>query len=171
MNYEKPSFTVDCVVFNYKDNAFKILLIERGHEPFKGKWALPGGFVDQGELSEHAALRELEEETGIKLSKDILLVSVNSNPERDPRGWVISASYLTVIPGDFDFKAGDDAAKASLFDINDLPEMAFDHEEIIQKALEKIKFLLSPIDNLPVLFQKDIGLNQVRNIYSLIKQK
>ncbi len=128
--YRKPSLTVDGLI--KKDN--KILLIERKNPPFKGMFAVPGGFVEYGEPVEKAVVREIEEETGLKTEiKE--LVGVYSDPERDPRGHTISSVYhLKPVGGEL--KGGSDAEKAKYFDINDLPELAFDHKKIINDFLE-----------------------------------
>ena len=123
----KPSIAVDGILI--KDG--KILLNKRKNEPFKGKWALPGGFVEYGEKVEDAVLREFKEEVGIK-AKIKKLVGVYSDPSRDPRGHVISIVFLLEAEGVP--KAGDDAMEARFFDLNDLPPLAFDHEKIIKDA-------------------------------------
>jgi len=127
-----PLLTVDCIVF---DRADRLLLIKRGHPPFKGKYALPGGFVDIGETVEAAALRELKEETGIE-GKVIALVGVYSDPKRDPRGHTVSAAFL-VRPKSTKVVGGDDAASAEFVaDWRGL-KLAFDHNEIVADALKQ----------------------------------
>lgn len=128
----KPSIAVDGILI--KDG--KILLIKRKNEPFKGRWALPGGFVEYGEKVEDAVIREFGEEVGIR-AKIKKLVGVYSDPNRDPRGHVISIVFL--LEGEGEPKAGDDAEDAKFFDLNNLPPLAFDHEKIIKDALKKIK--------------------------------
>ena len=91
--YARPALTADCVVFGLDDEDLKILLIQRGLEPFKGQWALPGGFVDVGETVEEAAVREMREETGLDVQLE-RLVGVYSDPERDPRGHNVSVVFL-----------------------------------------------------------------------------
>ncbi len=129
---KKPSITVDGVII--KDG--KILLIKRKNEPFKGAWALPGGFVEYGETVEKAVLREVKEETGMdaKIKK---LVGVYSDPARDPRGHTISIVFLLEAEGRS--KAGSDAKEAKFFDLNDLPSLAFDHKKIIEDAIQTYK--------------------------------
>lgn len=116
----------------------KILLIRRGKNPYQNFWALPGGFVEYGETTEEAVIRETKEETG--LDCDIVqLVGVYSAPDRDPRGHTISVAYLLEVKKGTPV-AGDDAAYAAWIDINDLPEeIAFDHSVIIEDALSKVK--------------------------------
>ncbi|MCD6573183.1 MAG: NUDIX hydrolase [Thermoplasmata archaeon] len=129
---KKPSITVDGVIIKNG----KILLVKRKNEPFKGKWALPGGFVEYGETVEKAVLREVKEETGMdaKIKK---LVGVYSDPARDPRGHTISIVFL--LEGEGDAIAGDDAIEAKFFDLNELPPLAFDHEKIIKDAIQTYK--------------------------------
>lgn len=129
MNYKTPKLTADGAILKDK----KILLIKRKNEPFKGKWALPGGFIEYGERVEHAVIREVFEETGLKaIIKD--LVGIYSDPNRDPRGHTITVVYLLEIE-EGGLKAGDDAADAKFFDVNDLPELAYDHGLIIEDVL------------------------------------
>ncbi len=126
-----PLLTVDCVVF---DRADRLLLIKRGHAPFKGRYALPGGFVDVGETVEAAALRELREETGVQ-GAIIRLIGVFSNPQRDPRGHNVSVAFL-VRPKTTRVQGGDDAASAAFMaDWRDL-KLAFDHSAIVADALK-----------------------------------
>ena len=126
MNYRSPKLTVDGVVTKGK----QILLIKRKKPPFKGKWALPGGFVEYGEKTEDAVMREVFEETGLK-TKMRRLVGVYSDPDRDPRGHTITVVYLLEIC-DGMMKSGDDASDAKYFDLKQLPELSFDHEVIIK---------------------------------------
>lgn len=121
--YPKPSLTVDAVVIVLG----KILLIERKNAPFG--WALPGGFVDPGENAEQAVARELKEETGL-IAGRIDLAAFASAPDRDPRGWVVSAVYQVTATGTP--VAADDAKNVDWFDVDNLPQMAFDHKEIIE---------------------------------------
>ncbi len=132
-NYPRPALTADVVLFVRDDKGTRVLLIRRGKEPFMGSWALPGGFVDENEDLKDAAVRELKEETGIE-GLDIVQVGAYGKPGRDPRGHTVSvvfASYLTSEP---DYQAGDDATEAEWFPIDELPGLAFDHEEIITDA-------------------------------------
>lgn len=126
-----PMLTVDCVVF---DRADRLLLIRRKHPPFKGKYALPGGFVDVGETVEAAALRELKEETGLdgKIAK---LIGVYSDPKRDPRGHTVSAAFL-IRTRSTKALAGDDASAAEFVaDWRGL-KLAFDHDKILRDAIK-----------------------------------
>ncbi len=140
----KPELTVDGVVFRKECSLEKpeILLIKRGNPPFQGMFALPGGFVDYGEKVEDAAVRELEEETGLR-TRVISLVGVYSDPARDPRGHTVSPVFLLEIIGG-ELKAGDDAAEASFFPVGELPELAFDHAGIVKEALRMIRDMDGP---------------------------
>jgi 8-oxo-dGTP diphosphatase len=132
MNAKHPSLAVDCVVF---DPNGRLLLIRRKHPPFRGQYALPGGYVEYGETAEHAAARELAEETGL-VAADVSLIGVYSDPHRDPRGHVVSIAYRIAVTG-HDPRAGDDAADAA-FIANwvDL-DLAFDHRNIVDDAVRK----------------------------------
>ncbi len=130
--YPRPMVTVDAVVF-CKDVEDKILLIERKNEPFAGKWALPGGFLDMDEEISDAAYRELEEETGIV---DVPLTEFKTYGSlgRDPRGRTISVVFIGDVKSCVAVQAGDDAARAKWFSMNQLPGLAFDHDIIIREA-------------------------------------
>lgn len=140
--YPRPSVTVDCIIFGYDSEKedLQVLLIERGDDPFQGSWALPGGFVEINESTSEAARRELEEETGVK---DVFLEQLYtfSEPGRDPRGRVISVAYYSLVSlSDYaEVEAGDDAAKAEWFSINELPDLAFDHDRILDMAISRLR--------------------------------
>ena len=138
--YPRPAVTADQVIFMTLAGALWVLLIRRGHEPFAGRWALPGGFLNPDETIEAAAYRELREETGIELSEVGRLVGVFSEPGRDPRGWVVSAAFAVLVEADqlSVLAAGDDADAVALFPLRALPELAFDHESIIAAALDAL---------------------------------
>jgi 8-oxo-dGTP diphosphatase len=131
MRYKSPKLTADGLILKDK----KVLLIKRKNYPFKGKWALPGGFVEYKEKTEDTAIREVFEETGLK-TKINNLVGVYSDPNRDPRGHTVSVIYLLEICGG-KLKSSDDASDAKFFDLNQLPKLAFDHNKIIKDALRK----------------------------------
>lgn len=138
--YPKPSLTVDCVVFGLDtDQELKIMLIQRDIPPFEGKWALPGGFVRLDESLEKAAFRELEEETGIKsifLEQLYTFGGVN----RDPRDRVVTVAYYALINlSEQQIKATTDARDAQWFPIHNIPELAFDHQDIVAVALKRLK--------------------------------
>ncbi len=121
---------IDCVVF---DGSGRLLLIRRNNPPFEGQWALPGGFVEYGETTEEAAMRELKEETGLSATS-LRLVGVYSRPDRDPRGHIISIAYRTDVNSE-NVRAGDDAVRAEFVtDWKDI-SLAFDHNKIVADAL------------------------------------
>ena len=134
--YPRPSVTTDCVLFSQVDGRWKVLLIERGFEPFKGRWAFPGGFLEEGETAEEGVLRELEEETGLT-GVSVKQLHTFTTPGRDPRGWTISIAFWAIVPM-LDAKGADDAARAAWFDVEDVPSLAFDHDEILRMALQKL---------------------------------
>lgn len=129
--YPRPALTVDALVHTNKE----ILLIQRGQEPFAGKWALPGGFVNMDELLETACIRELYEETGLKLEKMEQFKTYDAI-ERDPRHRTISVVFAAELSHKQEVEGGDDAAKAKWFPIADLPELGFDHSEIIAEFFQ-----------------------------------
>ncbi len=133
--YPRPAYTADTIIF-CKD---EILLIRRGNEPYKDMWALPGGFVNEGETSAEAAVRELQEETGVNIGVDTIhLVGIYDTIGRDPRGWTISAAYAVSIDSKPMVGGYDDAAEAMWFSIKNLPELAFDHKKIISDAIASV---------------------------------
>ncbi len=133
-NYPRPAVTVDIVVIRVTENTKQILLIQRLNPPFQDAWAIPGGFMDMDETLEQAALRELEEETGIK-DIDIKQFKAYSDVSRDPRGRTISVVFTGQVSPNIIVQAGDDAKKARWFDIDKLPNLAFDHQKILRELL------------------------------------
>ena len=131
--YPRPAVTADYIVIT-REAEPKVLLIQRGNPPFKGAWAFPGGFIDMDETTEQCAIRELEEETGLRLS-DVHQIGAYSKVDRDPRGRTITVAYLAVIDEPIDVTGQDDAAKAEWWSLSDLPHLAFDHYDIIQDAI------------------------------------
>lgn len=133
MAKQNIDLTVDAVVFSKKNDSLRVLLIKRKNDPYKDQWALPGGFLEDHETLEQGAQRELEEETGIK-TDNMEQVGIFADPDRDPRGRVISIAFTTVISPEVPVKGNDDATDAKWFDINALPKLAFDHSEIVDRA-------------------------------------
>jgi 8-oxo-dGTP diphosphatase len=131
--YPRPALTVDIVLIKDSREGAEILLIQRNHPPFAGHWALPGGFVDENEPLETAARRELFEETGLEPA-ELAQLGAFGDPGRDPRGWTVSVVFWTRITGDVTPHAGDDAAAAHWWPLNDLPPLAFDHADIVRQA-------------------------------------
>ena len=138
--YPRPAVTTDCVVFGIEGNNINVLLIKRGNEPFKGLWALPGGFLNPDETAEEGALRELREETGLG-DAEVEQLYTFSDPKRDPRDRVISIAYMAIVKQQ-EVKGGDDASEARWFPIDKLPVLAFDHDRILQKGLERLSLNL-----------------------------
>ena len=130
--YPRPALTVDALVYTNENGVPFILLVRRGIEPFKDRWALPGGFVNMDELLVTACMRELEEETGLKV-KEMSQFKAFDAVDRDPRHRTISVVFSAQLPGKAEVKGGDDAARAEWYRLDDLPEMAFDHREIIEE--------------------------------------
>ena len=137
--YPRPSVTVDVAIFRPFADEYQILLIKRYQEPYRGNFALPGGYIEMDESLEQAAHRELFEETGVE---NIQLVQIQtfSDPDRDPRGRVISTCFGSVLKAEdqINVQAGDDAADAAWFSLSGLPTLAFDHHQIIQIAIAKL---------------------------------
>jgi 8-oxo-dGTP diphosphatase len=135
--YPRPCVTVDCVIFRDHDFQREILLIRRMHEPYQDRWAFPGGFMGMDETLEEAAARELKEETGLS-GVELSQFHAFSSLHRDPRARTVGIAFLGFAePGNWQVNGGDDAAEARWFPLKQLPLLAFDHDEILLKALEK----------------------------------
>ena len=135
--YPRPALTVDLVILRIVNAEKRVLLIKRKHPPFKDHWALPGGFVDEGETLEQAAFRELKEETNIT-AISISQIGAFAAPGRDPRGWTISVAFAGNYTNSAKPIAGDDAAEVVWWATSELPPLAFDHCEIIDIALSRL---------------------------------
>lgn len=135
----KQNITVaaDAVVFRKDGNRLQLLLIKRGNEPYKGMWALPGGFVEDDEELEAAAIRELEEETGLKLPA-LRQLHAFGKVGRDPRGRCISVTHYAIVESNQQVAGGDDAAHAEWVNLEDISELAFDHMEVLEFALREL---------------------------------
>ena len=169
--YPRPAVTTDCVIFGFDGKQLHILLIERSRDPYKGTWALPGGFLEMDETAEEGAARELYEETHVK---DVFLEQfhVFSAVNRDPRERVITIAFYALIrQSDYQILAGDDAVRACWFEVDELPPLAFDHDEIISKAREhlKIKLKISPIAFR--LLDKQFTMGELQQVYELISRR
>jgi 8-oxo-dGTP diphosphatase len=175
-DYPRPALTVDCVVFGFdpvapKSAELKLLLIERALPPFAGSWALPGGFVREGEALDTTARRELSEEAGLA---QIFLEQLHTfgQPDRDPRGWVVTVAYYALVNGEhYQLQAATDAKAVAWFSLSQLPELAFDHRQIVQTALQRLrnKIRYEPIgfELLPPKF----SLSQLQQLYEAILEQ
>lgn len=133
-----PAVTTDCVIFSVNDERVQVLLIQRADPPYRGCWALPGGFVGPEETLEQGARRELEEETGLA-GMELEQLHTFGDPDRDPRERVITVVYCGIVRRDqVVLRADSDAAAADWFDVDDLPALAFDHEAIMLMARERL---------------------------------
>ena len=135
--YPHPAVTTDCVIFGFDGERLQVLLIERGIEPYKGKWAFPGGFLKMDETAEEGALRELREETGLERAY-IQQFHTFSDPHRDPRERVITIAYYALVKIQ-EVHGGDDAASASWFPLSEIPSLAFDHDYILRMATQRLR--------------------------------
>jgi len=170
--YEKPSVTVDIVIFTIKDNDLKILLVKRGIEPFKNMWAIPGGFVRIEESLEEAAKRELEEETSVRadyLEQLYTFGEVN----RDPRGRVITVAYFALIKSEkiSKLKATADVIEAKWFSAFKLPKLAFDHEKILEYAIKRLRWKFEYTTVVFSLLPEKFSLTELQKIYEIIFDK
>lgn len=165
-NYPRPAVTTDCVIFGYDGKELKVLLIERGIEPFKGCWAFPGGFLNMDEDALAGARRELKEETGLE---DAFIEQFHtfSEPGRDPRGRVITIAHYALVKIQ-EVEGGDDAAQARWFPIGEVPPLAFDHDRILRMAMsrlkERIHFEPVGFELMPDVFT----MPQLQNLYEAI---
>jgi 8-oxo-dGTP diphosphatase len=134
--WPRPALTVDVAAL-VREAPLRVLLIQRAEPPFAGEWALPGGFVEEGETVTAAAARELVEETAIE-AKGLSLLGVYSAPGRDPRGWTVSIAYVLELDSELAAQGGDDAAAARWFAVDELPPLAFDHAQIVSEAIAAV---------------------------------
>lgn len=168
--YPRAALTVDCVVFGFDETELKVLLIRRGLAPFKGKWALPGGFVRVDETVDEAARRELSEETGLT---DVFLEQLYTfgTVERDPRERVVSVAYFALIAlAEHPAKGGSDASDAAWFPVARLPVLAFDHADILKTALQRLrgKVRYEPIGF--ELLPEKFTLSRLQHLYEVVLQ-
>jgi 8-oxo-dGTP diphosphatase len=167
--YPRPAITVDIVIFTIRDGCLQVLLIQRGEEPFKGSWALPGGFVRIHESLEEAAARELEEETGINQAYLEQLYTYG-RPQRDPRDRVITVAYFALIPADkpINTAGSREVAQAAWFSVDVLPELAFDHAEIACYALRRLRYKLEYSAVGFELLPEQFSLSELQTAYEII---
>ena len=164
--YPHPSVTTDCVIFGFDGTTIKVLLIQRGIEPFKGKWAFPGGFMKMDETAEDCAKRELEEETGLR-NTSVEQFYTFTDVNRDPRERVITIAHYALVRLS-EVKGGDDATFAQWFSMDEIPSLAFDHDRILRMAINQLKerICFEPIgfDLLPEVFT----MSKLQNLYEAI---
>ncbi len=164
--YPHPSVTTDCVIFGFDGTTIKVLLIQRGIEPFKGKWAFPGGFMKIDETAEDCAKRELEEETGLR-NTSVEQFYTFTDVHRDPRERVITIAHYALVRLS-EVKGGDDASFAQWFSMDEIPSLAFDHDRILRIAINRLKerICFKPIgfELLPEVFT----MTELQNFYEAI---
>lgn len=171
--YEHPhsAVTVDVVVFTIRDRKLKLLLVRRGGEPYRGKWALPGGFIQMDEGLDAAARRELQEETGVS---GVFLEQLYTfgEPKRDPRERVITVAYYALIPSDkLQLRAASDAEAVGWFAMDELPKLAFDHADIVSMAHAR---LIAKLDYSTIAFAfmpKRFTLSELQEVYEIIRRE
>jgi 8-oxo-dGTP diphosphatase len=161
---------VDIVIFSLLDTKLRVLLIKRGIPPFRGRMAIPGGFIHPSESLERAALRELKEETGVR---DVFLEQLYSfgDPRRDPRGRVLSVAYYALIPGEHKLRAGSDASEAQWYPVDQLPPLAFDHRRILDYALERLRNKIEYTSVGFKLLPRKFSLPELQAVYETILGK
>jgi len=168
--YPHPAVTTDSVVFGFDGKDLHLLLVERGIEPFKGHWALPGGFLKMNETVEEGARRELAEETNVK---EIYMEQfhVFSAVDRDPRERVVTVAFIALVrKSDYRVIAGDDAARASWFPADELPVLAFDHNAIIRKGRERLQEILQTRPIAFRLLDKLFSMSELQRLYEVINK-
>ncbi len=139
MNHQSIAVTVDTVLFTLRERDLHVLLVQRNHPPFEGQWAIPGGFVDRSEPLETAARRELREETGLD---DVYLEQLYTfgDPQRDPRGRIVSVAYFGLVrASQHDLQVSNESRDVRWFNVQQLPELAFDHDQIVRYALDRLR--------------------------------
>ena len=170
--YPHPAVTTDCVVFGFDGKGLNVLLIKRGIDPYKDCWAFPGGFMNMDETAEEGALRELKEETHVE---DIYIEQLQafSTVDRDPRERILTIAFLAFVrQEDYEVLGGDDAKEAKWFPVDALPELAFDHKEIMRVALEKLRWKITYEPLAFHLLNGKFTMTQVQTIYeSVLGQK
>lgn len=164
--YPHPSVTTDCVIFGFNGTKLKVLLVRRGIEPYKGRWAFPGGFMKMDESAEEGALRELKEETGLE-GTYVRQFHTFTAPRRDPRERVITIAYYALVRMQA-VRGGDDAADARWFALDEVPQLAFDHDRILRKAEQALR---RQIHFEPVGFEllpEEFTIKELQNLYEAI---
>ena len=166
--YPHPAVTTDIVVFTIRDDALRVLLIKRAEDPYLGSWALPGGFVEISEGLAEAAERELCEETGVS-GVYLEQLFTFGKPDRDPRERVITVAYYALVPsGRIEIRAASDAEAVGWFALDELPTLAFDHQQILDMALERLRVKLDSSTIALQLMAKEFTLTELQSAYELI---
>jgi len=168
--YPRPAVTTDCVVYRFDREELQVLLIQRANEPFRGKWAFPGGFLEKEETTRQGALRELSEETGI-VPDYLEQFYTFSAIDRDPRERVISVAYIGLVNGVKEPFPGDDAAKARWYPISKLPSLAFDHAQLFEFSLRYLKQQIHFHPICFILLGKEFTLRDLQKLYESILGK
>ena len=170
-NHQRPSVTVDIVIFSIREDELQVLLVRRDIDPFKEKWALPGGFVKIEENLEEAATRELREETGVK---DVYLEQLYTfgDVKRDPRERVITIAYMALINSEnIKVEGKTDVSDARWFAIKKLPLLAFDHKKIIEYSLKRLMWKFEYTSVAFSLLPKEFTISKVQKIYEIVFDK
>ncbi|MEO6304222.1 MAG: NUDIX domain-containing protein [Bacteroidia bacterium] len=166
--FPRPALATDCVIFGFDGGELKLLLLEREKEPFKNKWALPGGFVFEDETTEIAAKRILTEKAGVK-NMFIEQLYTFSEVDRDPRERIISVAYFALVnKHQYTLMAGRDTVTAEWFELSSLPKLAFDHGKIVKTAIQRLK---GKVSYQPIGFElldEKFTLTQLQSLYEAI---
>lgn len=163
--------TADVVILTVRDGKLKVLLVERGTPPFKGSKALPGGFVEEGESIEEAASRELQEETGLSSGQLYLeQVGVYSDPDRDPRGRIVTVSFLAIVPNPSSTEAGEETTSVGWYEVDPqlADELAFDHDVILGDALERARSRLEYTTIATAFCDEEFTIGDLQRVYEIV---
>jgi len=170
-DYPRPAVTVDIILFVFQEDQLRVLLIRRANDPFRGKWALPGGFIGENEDLYDAALRELKEETNVSNVYLEQLYTVGK-PDRDPRTRVITVAYFALLSAEEvaqqEVHGASDAGEARWWDIYSLPELAFDHQQILDYALQRLRWKLEWTALGFLLLPSEFTLSELQRVYETI---
>jgi 8-oxo-dGTP diphosphatase len=170
-SHPRPAVTVDIILFVFQEGELRVLLIRRANEPFKGKWALPGGFIGEDEDLYDAALRELKEETNVS---NVYLEQLYTfgKPDRDPRTRVITVAYFALLSAEEvaqqEVHGSSDAGEARWWNIYNLPELAFDHATILEYALQRLRWKLEWTALGFLLLPREFTLSELQRVYETI---